>query len=160
MKTRRAAVISDRSACQWEYKFTLGWNGRITMQLERKILVIDDNELILSALKILLEYEGFKVQTCPGAASALALAKGQAFDVFIVDYQLPDMNGDAVTAAIRKMHPSSIIIGSSVEPKERAFLSAGADTFIIKHELPAAVSALIRSAPCASFWERGSVATK
>jgi len=138
----------------------LGWNGRITMQLERKILVIDDNEYILSILKILLEYDGFKVQTCPSAASALALAEGQAFDIFIVDYQLPDMNGDAVTAAIRKMHPSSIIIGSSVEPKERAFLSAGADTFIIKHELPAEVSAFIQSAPCVSFRERGSVANK
>ena len=35
--------------------------------------------------------------------------------------------------------------------KERAFLSAGADTFIIKHELPAEVSAFIRSAPGTSF---------
>jgi len=114
------------------------------MQLEKEILVIDDNELILSALKILLECDGFKVQTCPGAASALALAGERAFDIYIVDYQLPDMNGDAVTAAIRKMQPSAVIIGSSVEPKERAFLSAGADTFIIKHELPTEVSVFIR----------------
>lgn len=114
------------------------------MQVKKEILVIDDDELILSALKILLEYDGFKVQTCPSAASALALAGERAFDIFIVDYRLPEMNGDALTAAIRKMQPSAVIIGSSVEPKERAFLSAGADTFIIKHELPAEVSAFIK----------------
>lgn len=114
------------------------------MQVKKEILVIDDNESILSALKIHLEYDGFKVQTCPSSASALALAEERAFDIFIVDYQLPEMNGDALTAAIRKMRPSAIIIGSSVEPKERAFLSAGADKFILKQELPAELSAFIR----------------
>ena len=121
------------------------------MQLEMDILVIDDNEFILSALKILLECDGFKVQTCPSAASALALVEERAYDIYIVDYRLPEMNGDALTAAIRKMQPSAVIIGSSVELKERAFLFAGADTFIIKHKLPAEVSAFIQSALGASF---------
>jgi DNA-binding response OmpR family regulator len=115
------------------------------MQSKADILVIDDNELILGAVKAILERDGFKVLTCPDGASALALAKEGAFDLFIVDYRLPDMHGDAVTAAIRKIHPSSIIIGSSVELKEQAFLSAGADKFILKHELPANVVAFIRN---------------
>jgi CheY-like chemotaxis protein len=114
------------------------------MQLEKDILVIDDNELFLSIVKTLLEHDGFKVLTCTNTATALALAREWKYDIFIVDYQLPDMNGDAVTAAIRKMQPSSIIIGSSVEPKEQAFLSAGADKFILKQELPAELSVFIR----------------
>ncbi len=113
------------------------------MQLEKEILVIDDNESILGALKILLEYDGFKVQTCPSAASALALAGERAFDIYIVDYRLPEMNGDALTAAIRKMQPSAVIIGSSIEQKKQVFLAAGADMFILKERLPAEQSTFI-----------------
>ena len=114
------------------------------MHVEKEILVIDDNEQMLSILKTYLEHDGFKVQTCPSAVSAIALAKEHRFDVYIVDYRLPGMKGDAITAAIRGMQPSAIIIGYSVEPKEQAFLSAGADKFIVKEKISAEISAFIR----------------
>ncbi len=118
------------------------------MQRKKEVLVIDDDELILSSLKTLLERNGLKVKTCCSAASARALAEERGFDIYIIDYHLPEINGDALTAAIRSMQPSAMIIGSSSELKEHAFLSAGADTFIAKYELPAQVSAFIRHAGC------------
>ena len=114
------------------------------MQTKKEVLVIDDNEIFSSALKTLLEYDDFKVKTCHSPVSALSLAEKRGFDIYIIDYHLPEIHGDTLTAAIRRMQPSAIIIGTSYESKERAFLSAGADTFIAKFELPAQLSVFIR----------------
>ncbi len=114
------------------------------MQLNKEILIIDDNQYLLSLMKMLLEQDSFKVLICPNPASALALAGEWPFDIFIIDYRLPYMNGDALTAAIRKMHPSAIIIGCSIEPREREFLAAGADTFIFKDQLVTELPVFVR----------------
>ncbi len=114
------------------------------MQTEKGILIIDDNELFSSALKSLLEYEGFEVETCACAVSALGMAEERQFDVYIIDYRLQGVNGDAVAAAIRRIQPSAMIIGCSAESKEQAFLRAGADKFIPKQEMPGEVSSFIR----------------
>ncbi len=83
----------------------------MTMQSEKEILIIDDNEFLLGQLKTLLERDGFRALTCPDPASALALTREWAFDIFIVDYRFPNATGDALTTAIRKMHPLAMIIG-------------------------------------------------
>jgi DNA-binding response OmpR family regulator len=114
------------------------------MQMEKEILVIDDDEVFLSLLETLLEHDGFKVYVCSNALNAVTLAKVCRFDFIIIDYRLADMKGDAITAAIRRMQPSAIIIGCSMESKEQAFLSAGANKFISKEELPAELIAYIR----------------
>ncbi len=114
------------------------------MQTKKEVLIIDDDEILLSALKTLLEYDNFNVKTCSNAASAVDLAAESQFDIYIIDYYLPGINGDALTAAIRRMQPSAIIIGCSSQPKEHAFLSAGADIFIAKCDVPAQVPAFIR----------------
>ncbi len=114
------------------------------MQTKKAILIIDDDEILLSALKTLLECDNFNVKTCSNAASAVDLASESQFDIYIIDYYLREIHGDAMAAAIRRMQPSAIIIGCSSQPKEHAFLSAGADTFIAKSDLPAQVSAFIR----------------
>ncbi len=115
------------------------------MQSEKAILIIDDNELFLGLLKTFLERDGFRTLTCPDPASALAVAREWAFDIFIVDYRVPNVTGYALTAAIRKIHPSAMIIGCSLEPKEQEFLSAGADRFISKEDLPAKLSVLVKN---------------
>lgn len=73
------------------------------MQTKTEVLVIDDNELLLSGFKTLLEYDDYKVKTCPSPSSALALAEKRGFDIYIIDYHLPEINGDTLTAAIRRM---------------------------------------------------------
>jgi DNA-binding NarL/FixJ family response regulator len=45
------------------------------------------------------------------------------------------MNGVETTAALRRLHPENLIIGFSIENREREFLDAGADMFIRKDEL-------------------------
>lgn len=108
------------------------------------VLVIDDNEITREALKILLEDEGFAAHSCANGRSALDLTKEKYFSVFIIDYRMPEMNGDAVAAVLRKLYPESFIIGFSLESKEQEFLEAGADTFIIKDHFDKKLIPLIR----------------
>ncbi len=103
---------------------------------DKHILVIDDNEITQTVLRAVLEYDGFNVFTCPDAHSALVSSKARDFCVYVVDYQLPGMKGDALAAALRQARPDSVIIGCSLELREQEFLSAGADGFLLKENVP------------------------
>ncbi len=84
---------------------------------------------------MLLEFEGFRVYTCENVFCALDLAGKKSFEIFIVDYLMPEMNGDEATKRIRQLSPHSFIIGYSIEEKEQVFLHAGANAFLAKGEL-------------------------
>ncbi len=99
-----------------------------------------------SIVKEQLENDGFNVKTCRSAFDAVVLTEEHRFDVYIIDYRLPDYTGDMVADIIRRTQPTATIIGYSLEPREQEFLAAGADRFIFKEELPATLSALIRRA--------------
>jgi len=58
-----------------------------------KILIIDDDEWIRDSLRIFFEAEGCHVVVLETAEEGLAELKYQAYDLIIVDYQLPGMNG-------------------------------------------------------------------
>jgi CheY-like chemotaxis protein len=111
---------------------------------KKAVLVIDDNEITRETLKILLEDEGFTANSCANGRLALNLTKEKHFSVFIIDYRMPEMNGDEVAAVLRKLYPESFIIGFSLESKEQEFLKAGADTFIIKDHFDKKLIPLIR----------------
>ncbi len=111
---------------------------------QKEVLVIDDNQVTRDALKMILEEEGFIVNGCASGRSALDLTKEKSFGIYLIDYRMPEMNGDAVTAELRKLHPDSFIIGFSIEHKEQNFLAAGADKFIIKDRLGKELIQLIK----------------
>jgi CheY-like chemotaxis protein len=100
-----------------------------------EVLVVDDNKRMLGILKTLLETEGYAVTCCVDGQSAIEVAKEKDFNVFLVDYRMPAMNGAEAVAVLRRLHPGKRIIGFSIENKEQDFLVAGADLFIRKDEL-------------------------
>jgi DNA-binding response OmpR family regulator len=102
---------------------------------KKNVLIIDDNVMMQHILTFILEDEGFTVDSCADGVTALNLTKEQAFKVYLVDYRLPEMMGDAVTVDLRKRYPDAYIIGYSIEHREQDFLKAGADKFIIKENL-------------------------
>lgn len=99
------------------------------------ILVIDDNRTTLDILRTILESEGFCVSYCENGRSALDRVKTDCFKIIVTDYRMSDMNGDDVTRLLRPLCPDAFIIGFSLELKDHAFFSAGADAFVFKHEL-------------------------
>ena len=69
----------------------------------KRILVVDDEAPIVSLLQSTLSEAGFEVDGAQNAADALSLVKDNLYDVAIVDFVLPDMNGVMLHSKIRQM---------------------------------------------------------
>ncbi len=61
--------------------------------MAKKILVIDDEELIVRTLKKLLEKNGFSVFLAKNAQDALIMAEEEPFDLIVADIRMPGING-------------------------------------------------------------------
>ncbi len=74
---------------------------------EGRILIVDDEEMIASLLKTLLEVRGYEAVavTAPQEAIALARRPGSPFDLAIIDYNLPHMTGQQCLEEIRRSQP-------------------------------------------------------
>jgi len=105
---------------------------------ERKtgvLLCIDDNEEVLECEKSFLESFGYTVLTAPSGGKGLELASIYSFDVIIVDYLMPEMNGEEVAIKMRRLRPQAPIImlsGAVDVPEETLKL---VDAFIMKDRL-------------------------
>jgi CheY-like chemotaxis protein len=66
-----------------------------------RILVVDDDVLICSAIKAWLSVKPFEVVTADGGVAGLAALESTAFDLMIVDIFMPNMNG---FQSIREFH--------------------------------------------------------
>ena len=88
----------------------------------RHALVVDDNATNRQLLAILLGKWGLRVTQASGGAEALAeLAKGEKFDIVLLDLQMPDMDGLMLADEIRKTHPPDrlpLVMLTSVNRRE------------------------------------------
>lgn len=75
-----------------------------------KILVIDDERSIRSALKQVLEYDGHHVELCPNGPAGLAAHADFRPDVTLLDVKMPQMDGLDVLERIRKEDASAVVI--------------------------------------------------
>jgi len=123
---------------------------------KRIILCIDDYEAGLSARKILLEDEGYEVLTATDGRSGLQQFESQPVDVVILDYQMPEMNGDLVACRMKQLKPRVPILLLSAyrslpEEKLKFF-----DAFVAKDEparvLTAAIRELLSHASASGGW--------
>lgn len=72
------------------------------------ILVVDDEPPIRQLVARILERKGHRVLQCGDSVSALAVT--DAFELLIVDFVLPDMNGRDLTAQLRATRPTLPVI--------------------------------------------------
>lgn len=59
----------------------------------KRVLVIDDDEMARETTKDVLQHAGFSVASVDNAKDAIALLEREKFDLVLVDYQMPVMNG-------------------------------------------------------------------
>jgi DNA-binding response OmpR family regulator len=69
----------------------------------KKILVIDDEDYVNLVFKIVLQENGFKVDTFSNPLIALENFKNDLYDLVILDMKMPKMNGLSVYQEIRKL---------------------------------------------------------
>lgn len=87
----------------------------------KKILVIDDEELIVKSLKKLLEKSGFEVFIAKNGQDALVMAEEENFDLIVADIRMPGMNGVETIESMPKKIPTIFITGyADEEIKKRA----------------------------------------
>ncbi len=75
-----------------------------------RILVVDDEPLILNAVRMMLSYEGHLVEAVSDARKALAIFEPEKFDLIITDYMMPGMKGDALAIAIKSQAPQQPVM--------------------------------------------------
>jgi CheY-like chemotaxis protein len=87
----------------------------------KMLLCIDDDEDVLECEKGFLESFGYTVLTAPSGGKALELASIHSFDAVILDYFMPEMNGQEVAIEMKRLRPQApmIMLSGAVEVPDR-----------------------------------------
>lgn len=122
--------------------------------MKAKILIIDDEELVLAGWEYALASAGYHVSTASEGKVAVEIAEKEQPDVVITDLFMPIMNGVEICRQIKAVSPGSEIVLISGYPEETPrfymqFVKAGGkDTFLrkplFKEELVEAVKNILR----------------
>jgi DNA-binding NarL/FixJ family response regulator len=125
-------------------------------QTEKKIrvLIVDDHQMIREGIRFMLESEKkkykFHVEEATDGEEGVERAKKTNFDIIIMDYQLPRMNGVEATRAILSNNPNSKILALSNYDEYMYIdnmMRSGAKGFVLKNigpdEIVAAIEALL-----------------
>ena len=96
------------------------------------LLCIDDNEDVLECEKSFLESFGYSVLTAASGGEGLELASKHSVDVVILDYFMPEMNGEEVAIEMRRLRPQApiIMLSGAVDVPEQVL--KWVDAFIAK----------------------------
>ena len=117
-----------------------------------KILVVDDEKVLVKGIKFNLESEGYQVEVGYDGEAAVDLARGGAFDLIILDLMMPKIDGLQACMRIREFSnvPVIMLTARSEDADKIVGFECGADDYITKPfnilELKARVRALIRRA--------------
>lgn len=77
---------------------------------QRRILVVDDEPLVCDAVKMMLDFDGHRVETASSGKEALAILDKGQFDLVITDFEMPVMKGDELAAAIKARWPNQPVV--------------------------------------------------
>ena len=115
-----------------------------------KILVVDDEELLVKGIRFNLQNEGYEVITGSDGLDAVALAQSENPDLIILDVMMPNMDGLSACTRIREFSDVPIIfLTAKAQDMDKLMgFDQGADDYITKPfnilELKARVRALLR----------------
>jgi len=118
---------------------------------QRHILVVDDEPLVRYTVKLLLQDDGYIVDGAESGFEALALFEPGKFDMVFTDYFMPEMKGDQLAAAIKRLSPKQpvVLITAFLEKLQTSDCPlGGVDSIICKpFELETLRSAISRFSP-------------
>ena len=111
------------------------------------ILICDDDVDIVSALKIYLSNEDYKIYTAFTGKQALDCVKEHEIDLVLMDVMMPEMDGIAATAKLREEYniPVILLTAKSESSDKVLGLNVGADDYVTKPFDPIEVQARVRS---------------
>lgn len=117
-----------------------------------KILVVDDEELLVKGIRFNLQNEGYEVITGSNGLEALTQTKKESPDLIVLDVMMPEMDGITACSKIREFSDVPIILlTAKTEDMDKLLgFDSGADDYLTKPfnilELKARIRALLRRA--------------
>lgn len=128
-----------------------------------KILVVDDEKLIVKGLKFNLEQEGYTVETAFDGEEAINLAHDGSIDLILLDLMLPKVDGFTVCRTIRGFSnvPIIMVTAKGEDIDKILGLEYGADDYVTKpfniREVTARIKAILRRVNPAPKGDRDKV---
>ncbi len=121
-----------------------------------KILVVDDEPLLVKGIRFNLESEGYQVETASDGEQAVALARAGGLDLIILDLMMPKVDGMEACMRIREFSnvPILMLTAKAEDADKIMGFACGADDYVTKPfnilELKARVRALLRRSTAAA----------
>lgn len=118
--------------------------------MAKKVLVVDDEKLIVKGIRFSLEQDGMDVDCAYDGEEALNMAKATKYDMILLDIMLPKMDGFEVCQAIREFSDMPIVMltAKGDDMDKILGLEYGADDYITKPfnilEVKARIKAIMR----------------
>jgi DNA-binding response OmpR family regulator len=145
--------IDARSVLAWEDRKASfpahevhGGRARKAEAVGTRILTVEDDERIRTAVKLALEDEGWQVSEAPSGEEALVSFSRAPADVVLIDIMLPGMDGFEVCQIRRQSDIPIIMVTARADTHDVvAGLEAGADDYLTKPFAPKELSARIRA---------------
>ena len=115
-----------------------------------KILVVDDEKLLVKGMKFNLENEGYEVMTAYDGAAAVELEKKENFDLIVMDVMMPGLSGSDACMKIREFSdvPVIMLTARSEDSDKLMGFACGADDYVTKPfnilEIKARMKAIMR----------------
>ena len=118
--------------------------------MAKKVLVVDDEKLIVKGIRFSLEQDGMEVDCAYDGEEALNMAKANEYDMILLDIMLPKMDGFEVCQAIHEFSDMPIVMltAKGDDMDKILGLDYGADDYITKPfnilEVKARIKAIMR----------------
>ena len=128
-----------------------------------KILVVDDEQVLVKGIKFNLEHEGYQVEVGYDGEQAVELAREGGFDLILLDLMMPKIDGLQACMRIREFSnvPVIMLTAKGEDADKLMGFECGADDYITKPfnllELKARVRALLRRSGAAEHTKAGGV---
>ena len=103
--------------------------------MKKRILVVDDEEMILNAIKLILEDMGYSVSCFSNPEEGEKEAISNDYDLIILDLRMPKKNGADITKNIIKNKPEAkilILTAYPTDPLAKKALESGARSLLKK----------------------------
>jgi len=112
-----------------------------------RILVVDDEKLLVKGVKFNLENEGYEVECAYDGASAVELARNGRFDLIILDVMMPELDGQEACMRIREFSnvPIIMLTAKSEDADKLMGFECGADDYVTKPFNPVLFAAKARA---------------
>ncbi len=125
----------------------MGREGTVDRRLQKKVLIVEDNDLNMKLFNDLLEAHGYHTLQTKDGVEALQLARQHHPDLILMDIQLPEVSGLEVTKWIKeddnlRMIPVIAVTAFAMKGDEEKIREGGCEAYIAK---PISVAGFLRT---------------